>query len=163
MEGEYSTTAPTLLPVTNGIKYGDVALRVVGVEAKSRLVYLRDCPSEIPDHVINSFFSSFGEVHSVSRSEHEGIPGLFDDNRVVKMTITKDVPASVRVGGFDCRVWYHCHPSFCTTCNACPLNGLCRRCRQPGHVAKECRNVWDSARRPAPAELKEFAKCLLGE
>lgn len=34
----------------------------------------------------------------------------------------------------------------------CPLSGLCRRCRQPGHVAKECTQAWDpSVSAPAPA------------
>lgn len=31
----------------------------------------------------------------------------------------------------------------------CPFNGLCRRCRHPGHVAKECTNAWANPR-PAP-------------
>ena len=70
------------------------------------------------------------------------------------MTLTKDVPALVRVAGFDCRVWYRHQPAFCSICKRSehrsksrPLDGLCRRCRQPGHVAKECRNAWGSASR----------------
>ena len=29
---------------------------------------------------------------------------------------------------------------------SCPLDGLCRHCRQPGHHARECRNAWGAAR-----------------
>ena len=28
---------------------------------------------------------------------------------------------------------------------ACPLSGLCRRCRQPGHMARECTQAWGSS------------------
>ena len=37
---------------------------------------------------------------------------------------------------------------------ACPLDGLCRRCHQPGHHACSCRNAWAAPRpaaRAAPA------------
>ena len=96
----------------------------------------------------------------MSRSEHEGFSGLHDGNRVVKVSLTKDVPASVRVAGYDCRVWYRRQPAFCTICKksghrskSCPLDGPCRRCRQLGHVAKECRNAWGPRRadRDAPS------------
>ena len=36
---------------------------------------------------------------------------------------------------------------------ACPLSDLCRRCRQPGHVARECTQAWGpsvSVFSPAP-------------
>ncbi|KAJ7379524.1 hypothetical protein OS493_015315, partial [Desmophyllum pertusum] len=125
-----------------------------------RLVYVRDCPAEVPDSAVSGFFGSFGEVHSISPSEHDGFPGLRDGTRVVKMTLTKDVPPVARVAGFDCRVRYRRQPACCTIYKksghrgkGCPLNGLCRRCEKPGHVAKECRNAWasrsTSVRRPA--------------
>ena len=105
----YKSGADCDAAVSIGLTYSGVAVRVVGVEAKSRLVYLRDCPTEVPDSVVSGFFASFAEVHSVSRSCHYALPGVFDGNRLVKMTLTKDIPASVRVAGFDCRVWYRHH------------------------------------------------------
>ena len=99
------------------------------------------------------FFSSFGKVHFVVRSCHDAFPGLFDGNRLVKITLTKDILASVRVAGFDCRVWYRRQLASCSICKklghrgkSFPLDGLCRRCRQPGHVARECQNAWGVAR-----------------
>ena len=47
--------------VSNGIQYGDTPLRVVAMEQKSCLVYLRDCPAEVPDSAVSVFFSSYGK------------------------------------------------------------------------------------------------------
>ena len=139
----------------SGIRFRDVPLRVVSADARSRLVYLRDCPTEVPDSVVKRFFSSFGEVHSVSRNSHQAFPGIFDGNRVIKASLTKDVPGIVSIAGFECRVWYRRQPASCAICRklghrsrACPLNGLCRRCHRPGHHARACTNAWAPA---APA------------
>ena len=64
------------------------------------------------DAAVRGFFASFGEVHSVSRSSHDAFPGLLDGNCLVKISMTKDIPASVRVAGYDCRVWYRRQPAF---------------------------------------------------
>ena len=141
--------------VSDGIRFRDVPLRVVSVDARSRLVYLRDCPTEVPDDVVKRFFSSFGEVHSVCRNSHQAFPGIFDGNRVIKASLIKDVPGIVSIAGFECRVWYRRQPASCAICRklghrsrACPLNGLCRRCHRPGHHARACTNAWAPA---APA------------
>ena len=140
--------------IQRGILYGDVQLRLCSADTSSRLVYLRDCPFEVPDDVVRPFFSSFGQVHSVQRSEHHGFPGLSDGNRLVKMSMSKDILRDVRLAGFNCRVWYRGQPPYCAICRmtghrsrACPLSGRCRRCGQSGHMAQECRNAWGQ---PAP-------------
>ena len=51
------------------------------MEPKSRLIYLRDCPVEVPDSAVSGFFSSYGEIHSIAHSEHQGLPGLRDGTR----------------------------------------------------------------------------------
>lgn len=153
--------------LASGIRYGDVPLRIAPAGTQSRILYLRDCPSEVPDGSVRQFFTSFGEVHSISHSTHQGFPGLRDGNRAVRISLSKDVPGIVTISGFECRVWYRRQPAFCEICKklghrsrACPLDGLCRRCHQPGHHARSCRNVWAAPRpaasaAPAPADAPE--------
>ena len=52
--------------VSSGIQFRDIPLCLVSVDAKSCLVYLHDCPAQVPDDVVKRFFSSFGEVHKLS-------------------------------------------------------------------------------------------------
>ena len=58
------------------------------------------------------------------------------------MSVSTPIPSSFNVLGFVCRTWYSGQPVRCGICKephhlprACPLSGLCRRCKQPGHVA----------------------------
>ena len=39
----------------------------------------------------------------------------------------------------------------------CPLNGVCRRCRQPGHVARDCRRAWGDPS-PKPSRGRASAR-----
>lgn len=48
----FKTAADCDAAVSNGVSYSGVALCVVRVEARSRLVYLRDCPTEVPDSTV---------------------------------------------------------------------------------------------------------------
>ena len=135
-----------------GIRYGEYHLRIAPVQPKHVLVYLRDCPIEVPNKVGSKVLEAFGEVHKITASAHEGFPSILNGTRVLKMSLHKDIPSVLRVGGFDCRVWYRRQPVLCSICGKaghrpkqCPLNGLCRRCKKPGHMARECRNAWGTA------------------
>ena len=154
----FKTSADCERVLASGIRYSDVPLRLAPAGTQSRIVYLRDCPSEVPDNVIRQFLTSFGEVHSISHSTHQGFPELRDGNRAVRISLSKDIPGVVSIAGFECRVWYRRQPAFCEICKklghrsrACPLDGLCRRCLQPGHQARSCRNAWAAPRPAAPA------------
>ena len=66
-------------------------------------------------------------------------------NQLVKILLAEEIPCFVRVEDCDCRDWYPCQPFQCSICRgsshrapACPLSGLCRSCRQPGHMTREC-------------------------
>ena len=132
--------------LSSGVAFRGDRLPVSPVSARSRLVYLRDLPAEVPVPFVKAALSSYGTVHDVTAMEHSGYPGLLNGTRLVKVTLENDIPSTVHIRGFDCRVWYQGQPQACAVCRSyrhrvreCPLNGLCRRCHQAGHVARECR------------------------
>ena len=90
-------------------------------------------------------FCNYGVIHSVTEQTYPDSP-IFNGTRIVKMTVTSPIPANLRV-----RVFYKGQPISCYICKKshraaeCPLRDVCRRCRQPGHFAKDC--TFD----PAPA------------
>ena len=131
--------------LARGVSFRGSYLRVAPVDARTRLVYLRDLPAEVPDEPVKVFLRKFGVLHSLSSQFHPGLPGVMNGTRVAKVTLVKDLPSSVHIAGFDARLWYQGQPQSCPVCRQfghrvrdCPLNGLCRRCRQPGHMAREC-------------------------
>ena len=88
----------------------------------------------------SAFLPPFGEVHSIVAHHYETFQDILNGAYLVKMTLVKDSPSSVRLAGFECQV---CRaPGY--RVKDCPFNGICRRCRQPGHVAiaLEYRNAW---------------------
>ena len=95
----------------NGFQFNDHDIRVQAVEQRSRLVYLRDLPCEVPDDAARAALRPFGEIHSIQKSVHDGFPGLFDGSRVVKMSLGKDIPPVLCVAGFEFRVWYRRQPN----------------------------------------------------
>ena len=132
--------------MSGGITFRGQRLPVSPVSARSRLVYVRDLPAEVPNPFVKTALCSYGTVHEVTAMEHSGYPGLLNGTRLVKVTLESDIPSTVHIRGFDCRVWYQGQPQACAVCRSyrhrvreCPLNGLCRRCHQAGHVARECR------------------------
>ena len=145
--------------LASGVSFRGSKLSVSPVDARTRLVYVRDLPAEVPDEPVCVFLRQYGVVHSLSPQFHPGLPGVKNGTRVAKVTLLKDLPTSVRIAGFDVRLWYQGQPQPCPVCcqfghrvRDCPLNGLCRRCRQHGHMAREC-----SSRRvsvaPSPAPV----------
>ena len=137
-----------------GILFRGTVLRTTPVDSRTRLVYVRDLPLEVPDDGLQVYLRAFGVVHSCSRQTYPGMPDVSTGTRMVKVTLAKDLPSFARVSGYDVRFWYQGQPQACPVCRSyghrvkdCPLNGLCRRCRQPGHMAREC----PSRRAPVPA------------
>ena len=145
--------------LASGVSFRGSKLTVAPVDTRTRLVYVRDLPAEVLDEPVSVFHRQYGNVHSLSPQFHPGLPAVKNATLVAKVTLLKDLPTSVRIAGFDVRLWYQGQPQPCPVCRQfghrvrdCPLNGLCRQCRQPGHMAREC-----SSRRvsvaPSPAPV----------
>ena len=142
----FDDTACSDAALSSGIVFRGMRLPASYVSTRFRLVYVRDLPAEVPESFVQNALSSYGTVHGVFAMEYSGYPGLLNGTRLVKVTLEKDVPSSLRICDFDVRVWYRGQPQACIICRSyrhrvkeCPLNGLCRRCHKPGHVARECR------------------------
>ena len=163
----FKETAQCDAALAGGVSFRGATLRVTPVDARTRLVYLRDLPVEVPDEPVRAFFRKFGVLHSLSPQFHPGWPDVKNGTRVAKVTLVKDLPSSVRIAGFDARLWYQGQPQSCPVCRQfghrvrdCPLNGLCRRCHQPGHMARECTSRRPSASVPG---MPESASAVVDE
>ena len=126
---------------------------VTPADCVAKSVYVRDLPFEVSDKSIVSVFSTYGRVYSVKSVYHKEFPSMCTGTRTVLMSVNDPVPSVVNDHGFECRTWYPGQPFHCTIYRqsghlprACPLLGLCRRCKQPGHVARECGQAWGQPR-----------------
>ena len=131
-------TSSTVLK--DGLDLGDVTVELFPADDRVRLVHLRDLPVEVDHDNVSTFSSAYGEVLSVDHCYFEEYPSVL---------LTKDISCFVEIEGCNCRVWYPRQPAQCSICReighrapACPLSGCCRRCHQPGHVARECTQAW---------------------
>ena len=137
----------------SGIFYDSLRLRVFEAQPSVYNVYVHHLPFEVPDEALEEVLSAFGVIHSITEQTFPD-SAIYNGTRVVKMTVTTAVPSILRVLRFPCRVYYKDQPMSCYICKKshrasnCPLRDVCRRCRQPGHFAKDC-TVSDPA--PAPA------------
>ena len=92
--------------LASGVSFRGSKLRVAHVDARTRLVYVRDLPVEVLDEPVSVFLCQYGVVHSLSPRFHPGLPGVSNGTRVAKVTLLKDLPSSVCIAGFDVRLWY---------------------------------------------------------
>ena len=136
----------------DGVHFKGSRLPVQSADPRARLVYVRDCPSEVSDASVRELLAPYGVVRKVVQVPHNKFPKISTGTRKVTMSVTKEIPSILRVAGFDCRVWYAGQPSVCPICRKpghrvkqCPDQGKCRRCHQPGHVARQCRRAWGAA------------------
>ena len=92
-------------------------------------VYVRDLPFEVSDKSIVSVFSTYGKVYSVKSVYHKEFPAICTGTCTVLMSVNDSVLSIVNV-----HVWY---PGllFRFSFIRPSTPGLCRRCKQPGHVA----------------------------
>ena len=132
-----------------GLDFDGLPVRLTPADNRLRNAYLRDLRAEVDKDVVSCSFSEYAEVLSVEHRYFDDFLTIRNGNRLVKILLAQEIPCFVCVKDCDCRVWYPGQPSQCSICHesghralACPLSGLCRRCRQPGHMARECTQAW---------------------
>lgn len=138
--------------------FGDVSIPVTAADQSICSVYVRDLPFEVTDCVVKSAFESFGVVHSVHPCFLREFPSVANGTRRLVMSLRGCIPSTVSVAEFPVRVFHPGQPVTCSICResghlprACPFSGLCLRCKQPGHTARNCTQAWGpSSSSPSP-------------
>ena len=93
----------------------------------------------------------FGTVHGITYQRFAGFKNISTGTRIVHMSLNQHIPFQCNIQGYPCRVWYVAQPLKCTICSGahkaadCPDRNKCKRCKQPGHFAKDWKNAWGTA------------------
>lgn len=89
--------------------------------------------------------SRYGTIKNVAYQSWTNLEGVHTGTRIVKMDRTDDIPRSLVIGGYRCKIWYRSQAVICDVCRGaghvaakCPVKGNCFHCRKPGHKAREC-------------------------
>lgn len=128
----------------SGITIESACLTLFEADPVSVEVSVEHLPFEVPNDDLCAALSPFGAVHDVCLQKFAGsvIP---TGTRIVKMSLSSDIPVDLRVLRYPCRILYRGQPRPCPICHSdghralsCPLRDKCRRCLQPGHFARDC-------------------------
>ena len=108
-------------------------------------VQVHHYPSEAFDCHVEKVLMGFATVKGVKRQHWVGLPDVQTGTRLVDIFLDKHVPHNLVIGGFNCKMWYRGQPVTLDLCgeighvlSQCPIHGKCRRCREPGHLARDC-------------------------
>ena len=139
-------TALDVLSISNGVRLFDIWCRMDG-GPPSTMIHLFDYPYEEGYEGIEDFFKAFGKVKAVRQQRYLTRDDIFTGTRLIDLVMEKPPPRLVIIQGYVCRVWYKGQPLICNTCGVqghraseCPDKGKCRKCKQAGHLGRNCPN-----------------------
>ena len=120
-------------------------------------------PFEADVSALKDVMSYYGVVHDIHRRSWLHLNNVADGSIIVRMMRSQALPRTIKVNDYLCKAWYKGMPLTCDICEGshkaqdCPYKGRCMRCRQPGHVQRDCTNppnAWGTTASadPTPAE-----------
>ena len=104
-------------------------------------------PLEADSAPLQEELSKFGEVQDIRFRAWTHLDTVMDGARVVRMTRSGPIPRLLHVNDYLCKAWYRGMPISCDICEGshkaqnCPFKGKCMRCRQEGHMQRDCPNA----------------------
>lgn len=143
----FRTFAARQAALQSGLVIDAYGLTFFEADPVSVEVSIEHLPFEVTDDVLRKALDPYGTVQGVRLQKHADSEVL-TGTRLVTMAISSDIPVNFRVLRYPCRVLYRGQPRPCPICrdddhraHSCPVRGLCRRCYQPGHFARNCTSV----------------------
>ena len=115
---------------------------VSSVDARRKYVKVFYLPYEVSNSDLQAVLAEYGHVYNVRRDV--GYKGIEDGVRTVTMNVNGNIPSFMKVGAYECEIWYRGQRQTCRKCYStehfardCP-NVQCYRCKEMGHVSRNC-------------------------
>ena len=131
----------------SSVSIDNVVCHVRGGGPRPENVLVFRYPFEADSAPLKEELSKYGEVHDIRFRAWTHLDNVMDGARVVRMTRSGPIPRSLHVNDHLCKAWYRGMPISCDICEGshkaqnCPFKGKCMRCRQEGHMQRDCPNA----------------------